>query len=256
MKISYFKQVFAVSCALVTSGCANIVETKTIVSNSNEYMAENFTPMQLAQPIRDVLNRGETYPKLFSKIDFTTTVETEDDKKISTITGKGTYTSLGNGYIQSRIEFAKNDVPYRINLDLLYAGIQTLKFQSAYTNLKNAQNSYEVKEIVQFDRGVAKPKEGQSYVYFTKLGIQTQLSNLIEYRETCVAGNAIEASTLHASLTGQAIPLECTRTGTSGLVTGKNKYLWVEKVGVAFLTESTSSSAISRYKFNTFSITG
>jgi hypothetical protein len=88
MKISYFKQVFAVSCALVTSGCANIVETKTIVSNSNEYMAENFTPMQLAQPIRDVLNRGETYPKLFSKIDFTQRSKPKMTKKFRPLLAK------------------------------------------------------------------------------------------------------------------------------------------------------------------------
>jgi hypothetical protein len=44
-----------------------MVETKTIVSNGAQYMAENFTPAQLNQPVREALNRGETFLSFSAK---------------------------------------------------------------------------------------------------------------------------------------------------------------------------------------------
>lgn len=256
MKISSLKLISIVSSLAAITGCAHVVETKTIVSNGAQYMAEHFTPAQLNQPVREALNRGETFPKLFSKIDLITTAESEDNGKISTVTGKVTYTNLGNGFLQQRTEYSKNDVTYRINLALLYAGIHTVKRQSTFTDFKNAQNPVEMREVSQFDRGVVKPREGQSYIYATKYGTPEQISNLLEYKETCVAGRAIDASSVNASFSGQAVPLECTRIGVTGLVTSKAKFVWIEKLGMAFLTETTDSSVVTRYKISSVSIAG
>jgi hypothetical protein len=109
-----------------------------------------------------------------------------------------------------------------------------------------------MREVSQFDRGIK--AKGQSYVYATKYGTTEQISNLLEYKETCVAGRAIDASSVNASFSGQAVPLECTRIGVTGLVTSKAKFVWIEKLGMAFLTETTDSSVVTRYKISSVSI--
>lgn len=239
--------------AALAAGCA-AVDTKTIVSNSDGYLSANFTPAQLKQPVRNLVEKGEALPKLFERIDYTLSADLDDEGKNSQVTSTASFINIGNGYIQQRVEYARNGVPYRINLSLTFAGLYRLKTQATFVDRPNANFPVETKEMTRFDRGVGKPQSGQSYVIESKTGNEPQLMNFLDENHICVAGPQVAASAVHGSLTGSGVPIECTMKGQNGVVVGKSKYVWISDLGVAFQTEFTSSRTASRYKIESVSI--
>ncbi|MBG6081925.1 hypothetical protein [Rubrivivax gelatinosus] len=252
-KSAFIKGAVISACVVVIAGCGT-VDTKTVVSNSDGYLATNFTAAQLSQPVRTIVEKGDVLPKLFERIDFVSSADIDEEGKVSRISATNSFINLGNGYIQSRVEYARNGVPYRINLGLTYAGIYRLKSQTVFVDRSNAYQPLETKEMTRFDRGLGKPTAGQSYTVETKTGMAPQLVNFTEEKHVCTAGGAVPASTVHASLSGTAIPLDCTMTGQAGVVVGKAKFVWIADLGVAFQTEYTSSRTTAQYKVESVSI--
>lgn len=235
------------------AGCA-AVDTKTVVSDSETYMASNFTPAQLAQPVRTLVDKGEPLPRQFSRIEYRTIADLDEEGKTSQATSTSIFINLGNGYIQNRTEYSRNGVPYRINLALTFGGIYRLKTQTTFVDRANALHPLDTKELSRFDRAIARPQPGNTYSIDAKTGSAPQLMNFVDEKHSCTAGQPVQATTLHASLSGSAIPMECTMTGANGVVVGKSKFLWVADLGVAFQTEYTSSRSNSRYTLQSVSI--
>jgi hypothetical protein len=239
--------------AALAAGCST-VDTKTVVSNSDGYLSTEFTPAQLKEPVRIMVEKGAKIPKLFERIDYTFSVEINEEGKTSQVSSSASFISIGNGYIQQKFEVSRNGVPYRINLGLTFAGIYRLKTQTAFLDRPNAIQPVETKEMTRFDRDMAMPKAGQSYIVESKTGNQQQIASFFDENQTCLAGQQVAASTLHSALTGSGIQLECTMKGQNGVVVSKSNYIWVADLGVAFQTESVSSRSTGRYKIETLSI--
>lgn len=235
------------------AGCAT-VDTKTIVSNSDAYLAENFTPAQLAQSVRALVETGEQLPKQFNRIEYRTIADLDEEGKISQATSTSTLINLGNGYIQNKTEYSRNGVPYRINLALTFGGIYRLKSQTTFVDRPNPLNPLATKEMSKFDRALGKPQAGQTYAIVAKTGSAPQLANFSDEKHVCIASQLVQAASIHPSLSGTAVPLECTITGTNGVVVAKSKLMWIADLGVAFQTEHSSARAISRYKLESVSI--
>jgi hypothetical protein len=51
----------ALACAALTSGCGTVA-TKEVVSNSAEYLGQNFTPEQVSPQHRTTIERGQPIP--------------------------------------------------------------------------------------------------------------------------------------------------------------------------------------------------
>jgi hypothetical protein len=250
--VQVFKVTLATSAALA-AGCA-AVDTKTIVAGADSYLAGNFTSAQLKPAVRAMVEKGDNLPKLFDRIDYAVTVDLDEEGKTSQVTSKNSLINLGNGYVQQKVEYSRNGLPYRINLALTFAGIYRLKTQATFVDRPNAQQPVETKEMSRFDRGLGTPQPGQTYSIDSKTGSEPQLANFLDEKHSCVAGAAIAASTVHQSLTGNGVPVECTMTGQSGAIVGRTKYVWVASLGVGFQTEYTSSRTTTRYKYETMTI--
>lgn len=236
-------------------GCVTpTIDTKTVISNSDDYLAKNFTPAQLAAPVRTLVEKGDPIPKLFSRIEYKGIADHDDEGRATVINFTGTMTNLGNGFIQHKIEYSRNGVPYRINLSLTFAGVSTLKFQGTFVDRANANFPIETKEVNRFDRGIGKPQSGQTYTVSLKTGTPPQLMNFTEDTHACVAGPAVQASTVHEAFPGNAVPLDCTRTGVNGLVSGKRQLMWIADLGVAFPKASSTASFSSKERLTSVSV--
>lgn len=245
---------FITACVVATLSACAAVDTKTIVSNSDAYLAGHFTPAQLSAPVRSQVEKGEPLPKLFDRIDYRTVADVDEEGKVSQVTSASTYTDLGNGYIQNRTEYSRNGVPYRINLALTFAGLYRLKTQTTFVDRPNALQPIDTKDMSRFDRALGRPQAGQSYTIETKTGLAPQIMNFADEKQVCVAGASVPATSLHASLSGAAVPIDCTVTGANDVVVGKSKWMWVADLGVAFQTEHASARSTSRYRLDAVTV--
>jgi hypothetical protein len=252
-KINFLAKALILTLVGSLAGCAT-VDTKTVFSNSDAYLANNFTPAQLAHSVRTLVEKGDQLPKQFSRIEYRSVANVDEGGRVFQITSASTFINLGNGYIQNKTEFSNNGLPYRVNLELTFAGIYRLKTQTTLVDRPNALHPRETKDMLKFDRGLGKPQPGQTYVVDVKTGNEPQLVNFSDEKHVCTAGQSVKAESVHTSLSGVAVPLECTSTGANGVIVGKNKLMWIADLGVAFQTEYTSSRTKSRLKLESVNI--
>lgn len=247
-------RVLVLAIAAALGGCA-AVDTKTVVTNSEAYMAEQFTPAQLPPKVRAVLEAGERLPvPPFKRIRYRMSADFDEEGRKLSLDADYTITDLGDGYVQSRSEYARNGVPYRINMALMFANIHLLRSQTSFLDRPTAQQPFDTKELMVFDRSLGKPVPGRTYTMEAKTGLAPQVAGFTYEKRVCVAGTAVAASSVYVGLTGNGIPIECTKTGESGVVVNKMKYVWIADLGVAFQTEYTSFRSTGRYMIRSLDI--
>ncbi len=247
-------RLLVLAVAAAQGGCA-AVDTKTVVTDSEAYMAQQFTPAQLPPKVKTVLEAGERLPAApFKRIRYRVSADFDEEGRKLELAADYAITNLGDGYIQQRSEYARNGVPYRINMALMFGNIHILRSQTSFLDRPTAQQPFETKDLTVFDRSLGKPVAGRSYTMEAKTGLAPQIAGFTDEKRVCVAGPAVPAATLFAGLSGQGIPLECTKTGASGVVVNKMKYVWVADLGVAFQTEYTSFRSTGRYTIRSLDI--
>jgi hypothetical protein len=182
-------------------------------------------------------------------------IDTDEEGRKDEATSVVDLTNLGNGYVQMRAELSKNAVPYRINLALSFGGIYKIKTQTVFLGRSNALPPMETKELKRFDRGLASPEKGKTYVVESSTGASGQLANFTPENMSCVAGDARPASGLHGSLTGNAVALDCSLVGPNNVVVTRMRYMWLADYGVALQHEVANSRSKSAYTVTGVSVT-
>ncbi|MFM2450152.1 MAG: hypothetical protein RIS44_2602 [Pseudomonadota bacterium] len=241
---------------LLTTGCVTpMVETKRVVADSKSYLAESFTLTQLSPTVQAAVTKGSSLSPRFRTMRINFIAETESDGKKQEIAGVRDLNNIGNGYIQTRTEFSRNAIPYRVNLELSFLGLVRLKDQIIYLARTNGEVPFEVKEIKRFDREVANPVKGTTYLFESRYGSSGQLANFYQDTRSCTAGEAFQASSLHSVFSGRAVSLECSLIAESSVAFGKEKWAYLEDYGVAWQIESASSKSTAVMKIVDVSIT-
>ena len=239
----------ACTAVLLTTGCVTpMVETKRVVADSNSYLAESFTPAQLSPAVQTAVTKGVSLSPRFKTMRINFAVDMEDDGRKLEAAETRNLNNLGNGYVQVRSEFSRNAIAYRVNLELGFLGLQALKRQTVYLTRTHGEFAFEAKEIKRFDREIANPVKGRTYLFEIASGTGVQLANLIQEVKSCTVGEAYQASTLHPNFSGQAVSLECTLKGPSDVVYLRERYAYLLDYEVALLQESSGSRSKSVYK--------
>ncbi len=238
---------------LLTSGCAT-VETKEVVNNSQSYLSQNFTPSQIDPSVRLVIEKGPPLPTLFRTMKVTYSIDYNEAGRISQRISNYDFKNLGNGYIQVRSEVLNNSIPYRINLNIGFAGISYLKTQTVFLGRSNALQPIEVKEIKRFDRSITLPIKGKTYKLEYKTGYTGQIMNFKDENVSCTAEDTQPASLIFPTLTGNAIPLTCSVVGQNNVVTAKLRYAWLEEYGIALEQESATAQQKAIFKINALTV--
>ena len=244
---SIFAASILIPLAAALAGCAGTVATKDVMADGGQYLATNFTPDKLAAGVRAKVETGDKLPDRFKTLRLSYRISTDEEGKKSEITSVTDLTNLGNGYVQSRSEYSKNGVPYRVNLGLSFGDVYRLKTQTLFLGRANALHPVETKELTRLDRGLINPKPGAKYVIESKTGTSVQLANYLTENFLCSATASGPASAISASLTGQTLDLDCDVVGTNNVVVSKMKFAWLSDYGVGIQKEVADSRTRSVY---------
>lgn len=243
----------AIAIAALLSACGT-VSTKDALSDKDNYFATNFVPAKLPPTVRAKIESGESIPDRFKTLRLIYSIQNDDEDKKSEVSSIVDLTNLGNGYVQSRSEFSKNSIPYRVNLGLTFGGIYRIRTQTLFLGQPNAMFPNEAKEITKFDRGIANPKQGGSYAIESTSGTSMQIASFTPENFACIAGNPGPASAVLGSISGEALPLDCTVVGLNGVVVSKMSFWWLSDYGVSIQREVTNSQSKSKYLLTALSV--
>lgn len=254
MNVKASVTLIAAATGLLAAGCGT-VQTKVVVADSATYMAQNFSAEQVPAKVRAQLEQAPPSIALFKTMHITYTIDTDVEGKNEQVAATVDLTTLGNGYVQKRSEFAKNAVPYRINLALTVGGLVFLKSQTLFLDNANGAVPLTVEELSRFDRGLLAPVAGQNYVVSMAKGAPIQIANFSANSIACTAGARTPAHLVFASVTGDASVLDCTTVGSNGAVASKTKYTWLYDYGVALEREQLNARSKSAYTVTALSVT-
>ena len=240
-------------CAMFLAGCGTVA-VKDALHQEARYLADNFTPAQLAPDVRKKIEPGSGNAARFKSLRLTYRTQTDEEGRLSELVGKVELFDLGNGYVQRRTEFARNDIPYRVNLALTYAGMYRLKTQTLFLNRSNAQPAVEIKTLARFDHGLANPQPGAIYHIEASSGTSMQIASFLPENAVCTAGNPMPAAQIFPRITGDAIPLDCTVRGANDAVVSRTGFNWLRDYGVAIEREGANAQSKARHTVTGFEV--
>lgn len=238
---------------LMLTGCAPVA-VKEALDEGGAYLRTNFTPEQLPADARKKIDAGERLPPRFKTIQVNYRIQSDEEGKSAELLSKVNLVNLGNGYVQSRTELARNAIPYRVNLALTYGGFYPLKVQTLFLGRSNAQPAIETKTLARFDRGIGMPQPGATYNIESSTGTSIQIANFLPENQSCVVGTPGRASAVFAELTGDALPVDCTVVGLNNAVVSKKSFAWLSDYGVAIPREITHAQSRGTYSVTGFTV--
>ena len=243
------------STVLVLGGCATTtVSTKEIVVDSRQQLAENFTPAQLSPAMRALVERNQPHPDRFKNMQVRYRIESEEDGRKQEAKSVVEMVNLGKGYVQTRTELLRNDVPYRINLGLTYGGLYKLRTQTVFVGLSHAQPISETKELKRFDMALTNPVKGAKYTIDSTTGSVMQIMNFLPEVFSCEVGESQAATTIHPDLAGDALALHCTLIGMNDVVVFRHRFAWLTEYGVALQQEVADARTKHTFKVESISV--
>lgn len=231
----------AAAATLLLGGCANTVPVKDVHANTGAYLQAHFTPGQMREPVQGIIHQYDSGTVNFQKMHVQETVhfKSSNGDKNWTATSDMHFSHAGGPYVMERSEVASNGIPLSDNFTLSYRGLISLKSQNA--RLSSTVTSFPV-EIKLFKEFSALPPGTPRLVYNYMVGTGPQLFNFNNDRDVCSVGAPFAATTLNATLQGQARSISCDHYNNNGAKTGTWTYAYMDTYGMALLTHVQDAS--------------
>lgn len=233
------------ACALPPS-----VAVKTVLTDPAGYLSTNFKPDSVAAPVRDALAHADAGPLGFHKATLTLdwAVDTGNAATSYHTTQKLDLTNAGDSFVMDRITTLRNNVPLRQYYMLSYRGLYNFKWQSLSMAAADAGLMVVPVAVKHFDPITA---NATTLDYDFSLGFDNGkggATDPFDSRSSCKIDKAYAASRLFASFTGQARNVTCTSYNANGVVSGMERYAYLDAYGLAVPVYSNSSTAHSTAK--------
>jgi hypothetical protein len=224
------------------TGCATPQPlVKDVLADPEAHLTASFTEAKLSDSVRAAL--GIKTPggvKRIIRIDTVMTNIDGDNKQ--SFEKKNTYYVLDNGLVRSMVQTGNNGIFSFTEFDLTYYDIFPLIYQSMSHGATRPYSPTYTKAIATLDKGIADPRETTEYVFEYALAPEIQIANFRNQKTVCQTGKWFPANTLHAKLTGMALPVDCEYFGTNGQTFLKLKSVFIKELGVTLKRESVSST--------------
>ena len=238
-----FKQIFLCCIPfLFLSACVQRVTVKEVVNDKSAYEQQHFSYSVLTENVKQTINRAKAGNYKFKKFKLKMLVEAVSDDVKSEWTVMRTYEQLGKGLVRSRLEFIKNDIPLAIVFMLDFGPVQ-LKYQSVGYKSQYPRRISHTVEIQTFDYQFLDPQENSTYISGYINGLYGQSGSINDNTMTCKSGSYMDATQVHADLSGQAIRLDCERLGNNKVLASKYTFMYLKDYGVYLQTENSSATS-------------
>jgi len=230
---------------LAMGGCVQTAQVKDVIANPDPYLAENFTLKNVPDDIRKKLPPVSAPVKVGRVVYIDSDVENQgQDGKTYNVGRAHSFTYLGDGIFLTSSESSRNDIPFGRTYSLNYQGDLPLRSQHHQHSSTPTNLMMEIKEIVHAD--ALPPAAGQKSAHEFPMGTTAQVANFYKNRLECVAGQPYPASKFGATLSGNAIPLECVFYGSSDTVQSRSTRVYLQDYGFSYLTGVTTPSFVEK----------
>ena len=149
------------------------------------------------------------------------------------------YTNAGNGLVLRASDLSAYEMAYGSTYSLSYKGLVDLKLQEVPLRTPVARPVVEIKNALRFDALPSEP--GREFVVEYSTGLDNQSANFLPIMLACKSTRKLPASSLHATIAGEALELEC-RLSNNGAVQSGSKWMLLLAYGVAVEVEHVRST--------------
>jgi hypothetical protein len=227
------------------SGCSSVSPIQEVTADIPGYFGKKFAVPLLRESVVKKIPASLTPAVSMREMKVTMTADFENsDGKSEQAQITATYTPTDKGLIQRFQEYSANGIPYALFYSLTYQGLQDLRWQNAPLRSSVTSPLYEIKEIERMD---AMPTQvGQTFNIRYQTGTEGQVANFRSFEKRCKVARSRPATTIDASLRGEALDVECEYL-VNTLVDMRSNYVFLKDYGVSMLTENISSNRKAKY---------
>lgn len=231
-----------------------VTSNKAVVEDKEKYLNEKFDPSAARPAVLAAVKAVAPPAVRFKRLDASIVAVTDEQGKSETAQGKVVMLDAGDGLVKVAVEYSNNDIPYRLNEMLTYRNVVALRWLAAFHSSNQARPTYEAVAMPAFAPGLEQPAAGKEYIFKRLWGVVGEGYSRGDIELRCKPGATLQAATLSAELSGEAVELECEKRERDVLV-GREKYVMPLDLGVAFMTELTTSKSKAVFSFSEVQVT-
>jgi hypothetical protein len=227
---------------MVLTGCVTPQPlVKDVLVNPEAHLTSDFTVTKLSESVRDSLSI-KTPGKVTREVRFRTVMTNSEGDNKQSYEKMNTVDVLDNGLVRRMVQTGSNGILSLTEFDLDYHGIFNLIYQPMSHRASHAYAPTYAKAISRLDKGIANPREETEYVFEYALAPEIQIVNFETQKTVCKTGKWFSANTLHAKLSGTALPIDCEYFGRNGQTFAKVQYAFIRDLGITMMRESVTST--------------
>lgn len=224
----------------ILTGCAGSpVPVSEVTKDKKAYLKQQFSPQSIPESVYKKLPlEGDSVAPHEVKIHQNSHVVSSTGKEINRklVTN---YSVLGNGLVQTLMEYSSNDIPNIYSLAITYKGFFNLRWLDVYPSESNSRFPAEIKEVFLFNNLNLTPNDKFTVRY--KHGNVIQIAGYTDAEYSCTVGNKFPAGDVHKKLSGDAYKLDC-EMAPNGVVAYRERLIYLAPLGFAIRSETTNAS--------------
>lgn len=240
--------------ALLTACATGPAPAKDIQTAPDGILSKDFTGAYVSPSLRAKLLAVELPEhKKYSeiKIKFNQYLKTIGDKEDRVAYPEYTFRPVEGNLFQEIRDISNNGFLATRTLVLSWAGLLTLRWDQASSDLQFSRAGFELKDFKPFKFNPAKMSVGDKFNYEYQFGNRPQAFNLNTAKVNCTVQKIAPAAEMNKSIDGKAVWFDCDTT-FSAASPSRNKFVFLVDYGLALNTEFVTAERSNRFEVKEF----
>lgn len=216
-------------CAEQLAGATTRV--KDVVADSQAYLSGHFSPNAVSPEVVNMITASDNEPVHFSHIvmHLTWHYNVNDASRASSGDEVRTLDSAGGPFVATLSKRSKNGTPVAQTFALTYRNMFELKNQWLDLSQEFVTPPTEMGLVQRFD---PLSSLGAGAQYSFTVGTRTPVNKFSPASASCTSEGKLDASTVAASLRGEAINVACSYYNSNSQLTSKSRFIYLPQYGV------------------------